>query len=127
MGFIELKTAADLPTLISQNKRVILKFSRKGCSACEKVKDPVIKKSAQYDRLTIIDIDDEKFKEIGDQYKVTNLPTFIPLYKGQPAPGLSPVISSSMDKIEFLFLQMNSSSSRSVAYQSEKGSKKKKK
>ncbi|OHX66396.1 thioredoxin family protein [Flammeovirga pacifica] len=75
---IHLKSEKDLDKLMDKHTKVILDFSTDWCPPCRVMEGTVANLSFELEgKAVVIKIDPEKFKHLGDQYKIKGIPYFI--------------------------------------------------
>lgn len=111
MVYIEAKNAAHVADLLSKNKRAVLKFGADFCPACRKIKDIIPTIAGKYGKVLVIAVDSKKMDEVCKLYKVDDIPCFVPIYRGSTM-GKA-YNGTNLEKIEWMIMQMNDSSSRS--------------
>jgi thiol-disulfide isomerase/thioredoxin len=72
----------NLQSLIAENKTVIVQYSATWCGNCRIMKPKVKKLASEYEDITFIIADAEKFPESRKLAKVDNLPTFAAFKNG---------------------------------------------
>jgi thiol-disulfide isomerase/thioredoxin len=72
----------NLQSLIAENKTVIVQYSATWCGNCRIMKSKVKKLASEYEDITFIIADAEKFPESRKLAKVDNLPTFAAFKNG---------------------------------------------
>ena len=103
-----LKTTSDLQLFSNNNnnKLIVLYFTASWCGPCETIKDFVFEQVANYTNayFSIIDVDNEDYQDLCDDFSVNAMPTFI-FYK--TSTELDKVIGEDKDKIQKLLLTHN--------------------
>lgn len=76
-SFEEMLSASDVPVLVD--------FYAEWCGPCQLMVPILEQVNAQLkDRLRIVKIDTEKYKELASQYEISALPTLVLFKQGQP-------------------------------------------
>ena len=74
----------DFESIIKQDTLVFAEFFATWCSACKSFDNTIEKISQQYgNKLTILKIDVDDYKELSNKYDIKSVPTVIFFKKGQ--------------------------------------------